>query len=293
MSDFHLLWTVPKSRLDNTPETGLLKFEYILNFAHKHNAAIVGAGDLSDKPRNWYLLARMMALLNMYKVPFYEVFGQHDTYMYSEITRQSTTLGVLELAGLVTILGEKPVKLSGGIDLYGVNWGQEIPKIEDSTKINILSIHAPIAEQALFPNHNYMDSTKFFNMHREFKIIICGDIHKKFNIGRNGHYILNTGCIIRKTADIYNFTYSPCFYYWDSQTMREEIIPHDPAGQVLSREHIENEQETDRMLLQFINSVSEAEAESVDFKSNISKYLLDNAISDNIKNILFSIMEEE
>ena len=63
LSDVHLSSKTPIGRLDDYRKTCLRKFEYVLKYAQKLNAQIVQAGDLFDKPRDWFILLDLIKLL--------------------------------------------------------------------------------------------------------------------------------------------------------------------------------------------------------------------------------------
>ena len=114
------------------------------------------SGDVFDRPRSWELLPQVISLLKKYPdVKIYGVYGgkNHDTYLHSNETRHKTNLGILERSGLIEILNDKGLSIGGIIEpnkyrvlIYGVSYGEEIPKVEKFYKnqINILVIHAPI-----------------------------------------------------------------------------------------------------------------------------------------------------
>jgi DNA repair exonuclease SbcCD nuclease subunit len=275
LSDGHLLWDKPQGRIDDVRETQFDKWRFILQTAALENAIILQAGDFFNRPRSWYLLPEVMYLLKEYKVPIYCVFGQHDTYMYSEKTRRATSLGILEAADMVNILSDKPFytaeQLSAAI--YGCSYGQEIPKIEPPFRefFTVLVIHAPIAEHAEWPGQNYMDAETFATSHPEYDLILCGDIHRRFCIkwDRGAKWIVNTGPLIRKESTVYNFTHKPGFYIFDT-TKNEDPkwveIPHRPAEEVLSRAHLDYEKEGDAVLKDFISSINNPDIkEEADF----------------------------
>ena len=297
LSDIHLLWDNPIGRLDNAHEAQLRKLKFVLDWAEENEATILQAGDFFDRPRSWYLLPEIMGLVGKYKVDWFMIFGQHDVYLYSQETRSATSLGILEKAGLVHILDESPIRIAddrGLIKLYGVSYGQSVPKVQDDSSLNILVIHAPIAEKALWPGHDYMDATKFLNEHKDFDIILCGDIHRKFLIKEEGRVICNTGCMIRKSVDLWD--HRPCFFVYNTgkRFQIEEIeILHEPSEIVLSREHIDKSERIDAMLDKFVQSVGEEFEADVDFVSSLWKFVSENKVNQEVINVLSEVMGKE
>jgi len=296
LSDGHLLWEKPVSRIDDVKSVQFIKWGFVLEYAHINKCIILQAGDFFNRPRSWYLLPEVMKLLKKHReVPIYCVFGQHDTYMYSEKTREATSLGIVEIADMVHVLGNKPV-LENGVDLYGCSYGQEVPKVKkDRTRIPaILVIHAPIAEKALWPGQQYMDATDFIKKHEEFDVILCGDIHQSFRLRYKGRWIVNTGPLIRREATLYNFAHRPGFFVYDSvdESMAWMEIPHRPAEEVLSRMHLEYEKEGESILNEFIASISSADIdEGADFIDNLWKFVKKNKIKRSVTDLLAEVVD--
>jgi len=297
LSDLHLLWDKPVARLDNTCETVLRKFEYVIEKSEEWKAPILQAGDFFDRPRSWYLLPEVVKLLRKHNVVVYAVFGSHDTYMYSEETRHATNLGILERMGLVRILGEEPVyydlKGLGMHHLWGANPGGQVP-VPFERGYNILVIHAPIAKEALWPGHDYMDAGRFLRDHRGFDIILCGDIHRFFCIEDGGRFIVNTGPMLRRRATKYNFTHKPGFFVWDSteESLDWQEIPHEPAEKVLSRDHIERFEEVDQMLDGFVKSIGDDFESDVDFIANLYSFFKKHKIEKRVIDEISEVVEE-
>lgn len=300
LSDLHLSWDNPVGRLDNVKEAEFEKLKFVFDYARKNHATILQAGDFFDIPRSWLLLPETVNFLRSYsEVEVLSVFGQHDTYMYSEVTKQATNLGILDKGQHVKILSQKPCiwnhSKDGCYHIYGCSWGQEIPKVKKTDCLNILVIHAPIAEKALWHGHEYLNAEKFLEENKDFDIILCGDIHMEFLIEKNNRYILNTGPLVRRSATEYNFSREPCFYVYDikKEKIDRVVIPHKNAEDVLSRSHIERKKEIKIVLDGFVSAIKDDLEASVDLSENIRKYLDKNSISQEIKNIIAKTMSKK
>ena len=307
LSDVHLSSKTPIGRLDDYRKTCLRKFEYVLKYAHKIGADILQAGDLFDKPRDWFILLDVIDLLKKYPmVQFNCVYGQHDTYMYSIENRGYTSMGVLAKNGLINILSEKPHdhRIVWGLVpktpephpymIYGTSFNTDlqIPKLEDKKVSNILVAHATISDQALYPGQQFY-SAKAFLKDYPFDLILCADIHRHFYFSDKGRYLVNTGPMMRKEASHYNFSHEPCFYVYDTETKKlsRGKIPCEPAKKVLSRKHIESTVEADTMLETFIAAVRDDKMEvGANLVDNIHKFLKKNKIDKTISNIIEEVM---
>ena len=172
------------------------------------------------------------------------------------------------------------------ICLYGVSYNQNLPEIETTGDFNILAIHADIANEAAYPGHDYSAAKTFLRLHKDFDLILCGHIHRKFAISDKNHrMILNSGPMLRDTADEYNFEHKPGFYVFDTTKPNgiEWIrIPHEPAENVLSRTHLETQKQINGMMSQFIVGM-DAEFESgVEFPDNLELFIKANEIEKSV-----------
>jgi len=292
ISDLHGRSTNPVARLDNAVETWFEKMNFVFTAARTRKAPIIQAGDVSDKPRDWIFLSRFLELKNKYKeVSFNAVYGQHDMYLYNRKLSMATVLGILEKSGYVTILGKTPVSFEEGVHIYGVSWGGEIPEVT-TEGTNILSIHAPISDAPIYPDHEFTKDYMFLKKNPDFDLVICGDIHRSFDKDFGKRRIINTGPLLRSTAEEYNFIHSPHFAVWDSKTGEIEYqgIPYEPAETVISRKHLEDQQETEVMLADFVERLDSYFDSQIDFMSFFQTYIRKNKLDDRIVEILSEVM---
>ena len=294
ISDIHLVNQNPISRKDNLCETQIKKLKFVLNYAKQNDAIIVINGDWFDSPRSFYTLSQIAELIKDHNI--YAVYGQHDTYYYSHSTRHATNLGVLNKSNLVTILGPEPI-ISDDFNLYGCSITEPIPEILDNSKLNILSIHAPISDTALFSTHKFINAEDFLT-ENNFDIIFCGDIHKKFLIEKDNKVILNSGPMLRIECTEYNFQHKPGFYLINTETKNIKFIeiPHEPADDVLSRLHIVTSIEKKTTLNDFaatLHNKGTVKNEEIDIKKKIIKYFDDNKIDNEIKELFSELISKE
>lgn len=295
LSDIHLSSDNPEARLDNLVDTQMKKFEFVLKFAKDHDADILQAGDVFHRPRSWMLLPMVIDLLKKYKVRFFCVRGQHDDYMYSDETKDRTNLGILSKIGLVTPLGKEPIKISDDVCIYGANFGDNLP-VAKKGSYNIGVIHTSISDEALWPGHNFTPASKFLKSNNSYDFILVGDIHRFFKVNAfDGRILINAGPMLRRESTQYNFTHDPSLYLLDTKKHEIErvMIPHDPADKILSRDHIERQQETEGMLDEFINSIKSGVDTNtcVSFIENLLIFSKENNVEPNVMQVLANFME--
>jgi hypothetical protein len=252
------------------------------------------AGDLTDGPRSWNLMPMLTAFYrdvsNWFDwygmVHTYAVRGQHDTYMRNTDMNHKTMMGVIVSAGFIKELSSDPVVFTNaGVALYGSSWGDKLvddpyfASTIDRDMTNILVIHAPISDQSAWEGQNFFHAERFLKDNNGFNLILCGDIHRMFMINHDHRWICNTGPMIRKTADQYNFTHEPCLFVYDTQTndLKRVKIPHRPAKEVLNRGHIAMEEARVRSILdmdKFVERVKAARSgqyKATTFENNLSQ----------------------
>ena len=294
LSDLHILFDRPEGRKDDILQTMKKKMTFILEYANTHGFSILQAGDFFDVPRSWRLLPLYIELLKYWGVDIYVVYGQHDTYLYSEGTRDRTMVGVLAKMGVVKILDKEGTRFDANTKVYGTSYGQEVPIPNKTVRTNILVIHAPILKKKIWEGQegsSYAD--EYLRMHKEYDLILCGDIHQKFLFEEDGRTICNTGCILRKSVD--QWDYIPGFYVYDTETKETkwQEIPHSPPEEVMSREHLDQVESKNKMLEEFISTVKNRGGEKgISFKDVLLQVLEENKIEEEVKEALSEVMEE-
>ena len=295
LSDMHLLWNNPVCRRDDLTTVQFEKLRFILDYADKNNLPILQAGDFFDAPRSYIFLPKVIDVFNEYPdVDIYAIFGgrRHDTYLYSNETRDATNLGILGKTGIINILGKDFVVLSSdrmGAFIYGASYGEEIPEVEGANDFNILVIHAPIMENTFSINIDYMDAKKFLFKYKDYDLILCGDIHRRFVVtSKDNRFIINTGPMLRKTADEYNLSFTPGFCVFDTEkrSINWVTIPHKPSDEVISRDHIGNIEEVDSMLEEFITEIEKDFEVGVDILQNLHLFIKKNKLPDGVVNYI-------
>jgi DNA repair exonuclease SbcCD nuclease subunit len=311
LSDLHLSWDNPIARMDDLVKIQFEKLRFVFDWVKSHGEpTILQAGDFFHTPRSWYTLSSIVDLLNEYiyhenGFEIMGIYGQHDTYLYSETTRDATNLGILNKIGLVdSSCTRRERSTLGGSVIVGCNYGEEVSSKDLSFlkkyESKILIIHAPISIAPLFPGHEITHADKFLEKHPEFDLILCGDIHRDFIIERKGRFIVNTGPMLRREATEFNFTHKPHFLVYDTEdrTIEKVEILHEPADKVLSREHIEQKEATELMLEDFIKLVKEttpglvSKKDKVSFTDNLWAFIKENEIEQEIIDILSKVMEK-
>jgi DNA repair exonuclease SbcCD nuclease subunit len=281
----------PVSRLDNIRAVQYKKLSFVLDWCKKNGSVLLQAGDFFDSPRSWYVLPEVVGLLKRQGVPVYCVFGQHDTYFYSEKTRDCTSLGILAKFGLVNILDKVPTKV-GDIQLYGASFGEPVPE-PTIAGFSGLVIHAPICVDPLWSKQQFIHAKKFMDDNSEYNFVLAGDIHREFSgVEPDGRFIINTGPMIRKTAEKYSFEHKPNFAVIDTDDLNQKRveIPHKAAEHVLSRRHINKAERDDAILSDFVGAIQEDYNLGVDYIANVAEVITKNNVEKPVTDVISEIM---
>lgn len=280
LSDVHLTWDKFKCRTDDVRMTGLSKLEYVLDWCVANRAILIQAGDFFDRARLWHLLPMVASLLWRYGVQIYTVFGQHDTYMYSDKSKPATNLGILASSNLVKICQpDQPIEHNEHLTIYGCSEGQEPIKPKTKRKTtNLLVIHKAIVSKKVWRTQKqYTLADKFIRENKGYNIILCGDIHQKFiTEDEEGNVILNTGCMIRKSVDLWD--HEPGFYcivlepkHRTFRSIQWVPIPKSPSHMVMTTQHLDEIEDKHEKENVFIGSIRKMrdERKSISFEDNI------------------------
>lgn len=296
LSDIHATSKSPVARKDNVMQTFFKKLSFVLDYAQKNGCVILQAGDFFDKPRDWYLLFKIMKVLKKSKVPIYSVFGQHDSYLYSNINRTPTTLSILNRINLVKMLWNKPITFdSGKVKVYGCSWKKRVPIPDPKCKTNILVIHESVALHPLFRGHKFKHVKRFAKRNSGYKLILVGDIHRKFEYKYKDQIVINTGPMLRLDAIEYNSYHKPCMFVYDSETSKVDKvdIPHKGYKKVLDYSHLSRALYTQQARTAWIQSIKNAKLITTNIKERILIAIEKKPISHRAKKILERVIEDE
>jgi len=302
LSDMHLTWDRPVARLDDIVQTGLRKFKFVLDFAVQNEAHILQAGDMFDTPRSWRMLDQVIRLLqssspvvksSAFVRGIFAVFGQHDTYLYSEDTRDSTALGILMSTSLVEF---SECLFADEVNLYGASYGQSIPDPELRDGVNILVLHKMILKHKVWSGQSdYEYAPEFLRKYKDFDLILCGDAHQKFLFRDKDRWICNTGPMLRLEASDSMFQHHPGFWLYDTKdkSLKWEQIPHELASKVLTRAHLQRAEYVEEIMGKFVESIkSGVDIQGASFRENLEAFLVQNNVSQPVRSILSEVMEE-
>lgn len=292
LSDIHGKYKNSIGRTDNIGEAFENKIKYIFDYAEEHQCAILQAGDLNDKARDWNVLDFLIDTIRGHSVDFFCVYGQHDLYMRRDPDDSPSVLSILQKMNLVHVL-ESDKSGYAGVDLYGASWGDEIPTPEHNHRTKILVLHAPISKRKEYPGHDYTSPEYFLKKNPAFHVVLVGDVHKKVYCKYNDRYLINTGPLLRVEATKYNMRHRPCFYVYnsDKHTIKKVVIPHQPASEILTRDHIVQKNISSQELEQFAATIKNIRSKGKTKQEDVIAFAKKAKKSEKVINILKGVMD--
>jgi len=291
VGDLHLTGRTPISRTDDFPETQYKKMNQIVDIAGG-DKYILQAGDFFDSySPSFRVINRYIQLLNSPSLYCFCVMGQHDLYLWSLTGIERTALSILESSNCVDIIRDcYTLDRDHVCKIYGCSWGQEIPKIRDANKFNILVIHKNIGDKPLFHGHDLEHPRRFLNKYG-FDLILCGDYHFPFEYSNENRLIINTGTISRKS--ITEKDIKPSVVLYDTETRKHEWIElkHD-SNPFVNREREHKVEGTLDMSDFFFQINSESDITKISFRDNVMRALEAKEVKKEVKEKAIAILNE-
>lgn len=298
-SDWHLRATRPARRSDDWRETQRAKVQFIADYAYNNGIDhILQAGDFTDTPRqpDWLKIMvmgifRQQPYGNAPKI--YGVLGQHDVFFH-QLSTENTMWGVLQQAGLLTLLGSTPVRINDTkrpVHIYGASWGQDDPDVIDPDAFNIIVMHRMIITEKLWAEQtDYVDSSDYLKR-TEFDLVLSGDNHQQFTVRSGRKLLVNCGSLLRTAVDQSN--HRPAFWVYDTDkkdAVRVDI-PVAPGDAVFDLEGARTEKARNERLDSFVELLQGSIGNGLDFKTAVHAAAKNAGASPEVMAIINECME--
>lgn len=286
-ADWHLRADTPLCRTDDFQTAQWAKVRAAFQHARKHQAKILIAGDLFDKPKpSLSLVYQTMQVFREYAdVAVCAVPGNHDMPAHSITEISASAYGLMELSGLIN--SEKsPWE-------YYAGWNAPVPTLVRDTygKFNILIHHAMVLDGPAPKGWgDTWDANLVLEQYPQFDLILTGHNHTRLIHTLGNRCLVNPGCLTRQTAA--EEDHQPQVLLLDTTTREYKVIPLEVEPGVVSREHIDVITKRDECIEEFVDSLNKPEVIELDFIKNLEQALLTNELADNTKDVLLEIMEE-
>lgn len=283
MGDLHGDDKTPISRTDNYSESFFKKLEFILNIAEKNDACVLQPGDFFNSPNPSYeFFSRLVLLLKRYSGVFiFSVYGQHDLRYRN---KHNTALKALSGSCENFFIVDKPYTYRKQYNIYGVSYGEEIPKV-DYDKNNIMLIHKMVIkdEKVWAGQTDYISSSELLKKNG-FRFIVSGDNHKFFSDCAGEKFLFNCGSVMR--SNISQINHKPAVFLIDGSIGQQIQIPTQPADKVFKMEEIEKETCRSKEIDSFIEGLSQQKEMGLNFEDNLELYCKENNIDESVRNVI-------
>ena len=310
--DWHFKGINPRARLDNYQEAITRKIHEVFELAVQHKAeAIIVPGDLFDSPSTTLsTITDLAALLQLAPCPVLAIPGNHDLWAANPGSKYRTPYGLLARLGLIWDITEKPYET--------ITDDEEIPlfdnvcvtgngySIETDTEAGIGQFNPPddggsYRDKIHVVHSMLMDHSPGFEMRHTLisqvkttaKVIISGHEHIGFGINRrdDGVLFINPGALCRTSAsqaEIERQVQIVLLAIDDNGQADAELIPLRsalPGREVLSREHLEAENERQERMDKFLGFLaSEGESKFMEVRDIVEDIAARKNVPDKVKN---------
>jgi DNA repair exonuclease SbcCD nuclease subunit len=268
------------------------KILFIRKIQDKYNIPLLVSGDIFDKwkPSPELLKLCIEILPEMVVIP-----GQHDLPRHSIGLYHQSGLGVLEAAGVATVL-----KNPKGEDYYpDKDWGNDKwfvtgypfgsePRLFDgrTARRSICMIHELVAyTKQPFPNAGAEKARGVLGRLEGYDVVLSGDNHQQFVLKHRNRLLVNPGCIFRANASLVD--HIPKIYLWYSKDNTIEEVPIPIEDGVIIRDHIEKENERNNKRSVYIEKMKNDYSVGLKFKDNLTQHMVENKTSKPVKEIVW------
>jgi len=276
-ADWHLREDVPICRKDDFLQEQSNKLTQIRKLQEKYNCPVLHAGDLFHhwKPSPSLLSLALEHLPNK----MFVVYGNHDLPQHNLDLSYKSGVYTLSLAEALTVLSE-------------THWGEEPEEgsivFPGKAKAAIWHVMT-YSGQAPFPGCSDLPAEDLLLKYRNYDLILTGHNHKPFVEQTHDRILVNPGSLTRQTADE---THDPVVYLWyaENNTVRPVNLSDQPAGNVITREHIERQEDKQKRFEALINKLN-GPAEEISFKSNLERHFSRHKTPKSVRNYIWEKYE--
>ena len=300
LGDFHRNPKRPRSRLDDYGEAQDKKLKYVMDFAYHAPTidCIVQVGDMFEEANGQPLhfinsTVDLLAPREYGLVQLFTIRGNHDV-PFRSINSTNTAYSVLERTGVIKTLNDRPHSFKG-VDFYGVSYGEDIPKVNNKDKFNVLVTHVGISKDApkFEMSEPWYASKEYLQKCKEYNLVCAGHNHTHLVDTYRGRTLIQPGSLMRST--IAQTEHEPCFYVFDTEEnyYEQHFIPISPADEVFDIASHEQKKEQVDQLVTFAEGFNEDVELDLDFRGNVQNMIHEQNVSDDVVEIINICMEGE
>lgn len=279
-ADWHLREDQPTCRTDDFEKAQWKKVDFIADLQAAHDCPVILSGDLFNhwKPSPSLISKTIKHLPNKLS----SIFGNHDLPQHNLDLAHKSGMWTLYEAGKLRLLG-------------GTHWGQtpftdRQPVIIKGHKILVWHVMTYLA-RVPYPGCSDPKAHVLLNKYSEYDLILTGHNHIPFISGIDGRILVNPGSLSRQAADQIDF--NPRVYLWYAESNTVEAVYLPIENNVVSREHIDARDARDERIDAFVSQLNTNWSAVVGFEENLERFIQENTIEDEIKNIIYKAITHE
>jgi DNA repair exonuclease SbcCD nuclease subunit len=256
LSDMHLTLKRPKARTDDFVSALITKVLFINEVQRQLNVPILVPGDIFDEPQVPQGL-EAWAISNLSK-KMIMIPGQHDLPNHLLELFNKSSLAVLEAAGFTVLSHLKRPLIVDDFEIhcfpYGVKPTNCTKELKPPLKRRLALAHFfTYKGNTPWPGCEAPTAKQLLRQLSGFDIIVTGDNHKPFVEEYEGRILVNPGSIMRLKAD--QEFHQPRIYVWNSNTNEVQRLNLPINQDVITREHLDKEEENQSNLSSFISTL--------------------------------------
>jgi DNA repair exonuclease SbcCD nuclease subunit len=306
-ADWHIRPTVPVCRTDDFIAAMWKKVEFILDLSVRYKVPVLMAGDIGLKSQwpNWLLEEFIRRWRKYPGFPTYIFFipGQHDLPNHQLDQWRQSAVGVLESAGILTVLGaprDRPEMLVPDVmmklgSIFPFPYGIEIKNVDqpdDHERPLVAVAHALVTERApekFLEEYGACSAMSLLEGFLEYDLILTGDNHKPFVVEYEGRLLVNPGSLMRTTAD--QTDHKPRVYLWYSLENRIEPVYLPIEEDVIDRTHIDLQEAKDERIEAYVSRLSEEVEIGLSFEENLESYFRTNRVRKSVQDKVWQALK--
>lgn len=286
-ADWHLREDLPRCRVDKDwIQVQKNALGQILSICRQKNCNLYVVGDIFHRSSEFRMVRMVQTLadeLEKTNLRLYYLAGNHDLKYHSSLNLDSSAIGLLRSSNNCRFIKDNPFE-----NLDAPNFDEE-PKYAE--EVDYLFLHTLCFPdmKSVPPNVNATFAKELLEDYPHPKWIFTGDYHGNFHYEWNGRHVVNSGCLLRQAVDMKDHQCG--VYYIDTDIEEVEFIPIEDDIELVDDSYIIEEKERDVRIESFVDKLRQTDLVTLDYLENVEKALLNDSISDKVKEVVRELLE--
>ena len=295
-ADWHLRSQRPRCRLDDDwISTQKKALDQILRYANEFDASVICIGDIfhsTNETTNEIInMVQEFAIeLQVIGGQFYILAGNHDLPQHNLDNINRSAFQILLNSRNISEI----IQLDHTVDMGEISAANFGDKDDENAEIIFKHVLCFPENAKLPPSDKIVKPSELFEQFTNAKYIFTGDYHRQFvyeNKKKKIQMLVNPGCLLRQAADMIDYEPSVIFVTFLDGELKFKSLPIKDDEKMITDEYIETMQERNSRIDAFIERIKDNKSITFDFLENVHNLLKDNEIKDDVKNIIFELLE--